>query len=330
MLMIILGILKVIGILFLVLLSIILLFILLALFCPVRYQGAAERREGQPLKASGDVTWLLHFLYFRVTVEGTQPAVSVRILGISPEGFGRFVSAFHKKAKQSATVDTTPIEKSTEEGINAGKSQNTDESAKKDFSENTIKNRDTTTENSNTLNAQKSFWGKVSSGVKKTIKQITSSVRKILDILKKIFHLPERVAKGINQGITQGKAAVKKVSAMKAFISTREFKEALTFGLGRVARLLHHLRPQKLTGNIEFGFSDPADTGMALAVLAPFFPYYAEHLQMVPDFQKKRLSFSLKFKGRIFGCMLLYIALQTLMDRNIRIVIGKIRKRRSE
>ena len=43
MLMIILGILKVIGILFLILLGIILLLILLLLFCPVRYTGAAEK-----------------------------------------------------------------------------------------------------------------------------------------------------------------------------------------------------------------------------------------------------------------------------------------------
>ena len=67
--MIILGILKVIGILFLILLGIILLLILLFLFCPVRYTGAAEKAEGQQLRASGDITWLLHLLHLRVTVE---------------------------------------------------------------------------------------------------------------------------------------------------------------------------------------------------------------------------------------------------------------------
>ena len=101
--MIILGILKVIGILFLILLGIILLLILLLLFCPVRYAGAAKKAEGRQLRASGDITWVLHLLHLRVTVEGTQPEVSVRILGITPEGFGRFVSAFRRKAKTSNT-----------------------------------------------------------------------------------------------------------------------------------------------------------------------------------------------------------------------------------
>ena len=88
--MIILGILKVIGILFLILLGIILLLILLLLFCPVRYAGAAKKAEGRQLRASGDITWLLHLFHVHVTVEGTQPEVTVRILGVSPEGLYLF------------------------------------------------------------------------------------------------------------------------------------------------------------------------------------------------------------------------------------------------
>ena len=47
MLTIILGILKVIGILLLVVLCILLLAVLLLLFCPVRYRGLAEKEEDQ-------------------------------------------------------------------------------------------------------------------------------------------------------------------------------------------------------------------------------------------------------------------------------------------
>lgn len=415
MLMIILGILKVIGILFLILFGIILLLILLLLFCPVRYVGAAEKAEGQQLRASGDITWLLHLLHLRVTVEGTQPAVSVRILGISSEGFGRFVSAFRRKPKPSKTDTDKTTEKNVEkvnraasgngeitaesntsapktktEKITDGKEcsavneetiyaddancsteetkevfvqdkdcpsksvaevmeddekcftdgktladirKKTDESDKKDFSdktEKTIKDKENTDKNSTAQNKKASVFDKLYSTAGKIIKQIISVSRKILGILKKIFHLPERIAKGINKGISQGKAVAKNISDLKVFVSSQEFEEAMTFGLGRMMRFLHHLRPKKLTGDVEFGFSDPADTGMALAVIAPFFPYYADHLQVVPDFQEKKLSFSLNFKGRIYGCMLLYIAVQILLDRNIRIVIGKIRKRRSE
>ncbi len=342
MLMIILGILKVIGILFLILLGIILLLIFLVLFCPVRYAGAAEKAERQQLMAWGDITWLLHLLHFRVTVEGTQPEVSVRVLGVSLEGFRRFVSAFRRKPK-SAKTDTDKSAGKNNEKVNRTSSANgeiaadiskkTDESDKKAFShktEKTIKDKENTDKNSTSQNKKASVFDKLYSTAGKIIKQIISVVRKILGIFEKIFHLPERIVKGINKGISQGKNVAKNASALKAFISTQEFKEAMAFGLGRMMRFLHHLRPKKLTGDVEFGFSDPADTGMALAVIAPFFPYYADHLQVVPDFQEKKLSFSLKFKGRIYGCMLLYLAVQILLDRNIRIVIGKIRKRRSE
>ena len=385
MLMIILGILKVIGILFLILLGIILLLIFLVLFCPVRYAGSAEKAEGQQLRASGDITWLLHLLHFRVTVEGTQPEVSVCVLGVSLEGFRRFVSSFRRKPKSAKTntdksagknnekvnrtssakgeitadgnintvqnkteisMDSKECSAVNEETIYADDencfangetladiSKKTDESDKKDFSdktEKTIKDKENTDKNSTSQNKKASVFDKLYSTARKIIKQIISVGRKILGILKKIFHLPERIVKGINKGISQGKAVAKNAADLKAFVSTQEFKEAMVFGLGRMMRFLHHLRPKKLTGDVEFGFSDPADTGMALAVIAPFFPYYADHLQVVPDFQGNKLSFSLKFKGRIYGCMLLYLAVQILLDRNIRIVIGKIRKRRSE
>lgn len=346
MLMIILGILKVIGILFLILLGIILLLILLLLFCPVRYTGAAEKAEGQQLRASGDITWLLHLLHLRVTVEGTQPEVSVRILGITPEGFGRFVSAFRRKAKTSNT-DTDKSAGKKSETIKKNSYVDRDITAKDstDVSQNETYSSEDASEAANhdekcfeegeTVTDQnkktdESARTDFPDKTEKIINQILSAGRKILGIIKKIFHLPERITKGINKGISQGKVVAKNASALKAFVSTQEFKEALTFGFGKMMRFVRHLRPRKLTGDVEFGFSDPADTGMVLAVIAPFFPYYADHLQVVPDFQNRKLSFSLSFKGRIYGCMLLYTAVQVLLDRNIRIVIGKIRKRRSE
>ena len=342
MLVIILGILKMIGILLLILFGIILLLILLLLFCPVRYEGAAKKAEGQQLRASGDITWLLHLLHLHVTVEGRQPEVSVRIFGISPESFGRFVSAFRRKSKTEKT-DTDKSAGKKNETTNSTSSvdiENTGESSTgaaqnkteklTDGKESFAVNEENTDKNRNAQIKKTSVFGNLYSIVRRIIKQILSAERLISGIIKKIFHLPECIAKGINKGISQGKAVAKNVSDLKEFVSTQEFKEAMTFGLGRAMWFVRHLRPQKLTGYVEFGFSDPADTGMILAVIAPFFPYYADHFQVVPDFQEKKLSFSLRFKGRIYGCMLLYIAVQILLDHNIRMVIGKIRKRRSE
>ena len=362
--MIILGILKVIGILLLVLLGILLLLILLLLFCPVRYQGAAKKEDGQQLIASADITWLLHFFHLRVTIEGTQPEVSVRVFGISTESIGKVVSVFRRKPKTPKTepdrsiedVDRTTSAKrenfadSNERAVQ--KKLSVDSKAQSAENEETItaENKKSSSQNkiaTLSIDSRKNASEKetitdvgrktnenhrndFSDKIKGIIKQIKNMVRKLLDILKRMFHFPEHLAASINKGVSKGKAAAKKTSALKAFVSTQEVKEALAFGLNRTMRLFRHFRPTKLSGEVEFGFPDPADTGMALAVAAPFYPYYADHLQVTPDFQEKRLSFSLKFKGRLYGCMLLFVAVQILLDNNIRKVIGKIRKRRSE
>lgn len=76
---IILGILKIAGIVLLVLLGILLTLILLVLFVPVRYRvrGAFD---GTP-RGMGEISWLLHLISCRITYED-EPDLAVRILGI--------------------------------------------------------------------------------------------------------------------------------------------------------------------------------------------------------------------------------------------------------
>lgn len=88
------GILKGIGILFLVLLFLVLAAILAVLFVPVRYrisgEGAYEQEPGRGLFYEGKarVSWLMRIVTIRAAVKDGRAGVQVRILGIRVFGTG--------------------------------------------------------------------------------------------------------------------------------------------------------------------------------------------------------------------------------------------------
>lgn len=313
----ILGILKVIGILILVVLAILLLILLLLLFCPVRYSGSADREEAGGVKARADVTWLLHLLHLTVAVEGTEPVFSVRILGIAPEKFGRLKSIFrHKKAVSGKKTESKLPEPQEE----AGKKVSVQPSACADKKTEHKPDAESASEEKKQTTEKTAF--------------VSSLAGRLVFFLKKALHLPGRLADALKHGkdklrrdVRNARRAAKKASEWKAFVSRQECRDALTLIWKKFSRLIRHILPGKLSGQVNFGFSDPADTGMLLAVFAPFYPLYGEYVQIVPDFQEKRFSFSLDFKGRIYGFMVLYVALGLFLDKNVQMIIRKIRKK---
>jgi hypothetical protein len=62
-------------------------------------------------------------------------------------------------------------------------------------------------------------------------------------------------------------------------------------------------------------------------MIAPLYPIYGDCIRVTPDFQEKVFFGSLSLKGRLYGCLLVYIALSLLIDKNIQYIIRKIRKK---
>ncbi|MCD7819014.1 MAG: hypothetical protein LUH07_08180, partial [Lachnospiraceae bacterium] len=92
MLRLILGILKIIGILFLVLVLLVLILILAVLFVPVRYRLAAVHTE-QDSRAELRITWLLHLISIRAAYDLKQkePVLRIYIAGIRPKKLREFL-----------------------------------------------------------------------------------------------------------------------------------------------------------------------------------------------------------------------------------------------
>lgn len=109
-----LGILKIAGILLAVLLGVILLILSCVLFYPVAYQGFGEKNQDS-LKGSLKVSWLFHGISLKIWYEeGTH--YSVRIFGVSIERFKRiFKGRTGKKTEKTQSKELTAVQENRQE-----------------------------------------------------------------------------------------------------------------------------------------------------------------------------------------------------------------------
>jgi len=90
-----------------------------------------------------------------------------------------------------------------------------------------------------------------------------------------------------------------KIIAIKEFITDEKHKSALKVIKKELFRLLRVLRPKKLRGYVLFGCEDPYNTGQILAILSVLYPWYAEAVEIEPNFEEKILKTDFSAKGKI-------------------------------
>ena len=74
-----------------------------------------------------------------------------------------------------------------------------------------------------------------------------------------------------------------------------------------IKKVILHILPVSIRGNIIYGSGDPASTGKAFAVLGILYAKYGESLTVLADFEEKRLEADVQIKGRIrLGTMAWY------------------------
>ena len=83
-------------------------------------------------------------------------------------------------------------------------------------------------------------------------------------------------------------------------------------------KLLKAVMPRKISGYIDFGLEDPADTGMVLAVLGALCIPIPEKLKVTPYFNEKKFECDVKISGRIFIIILLINAVRLFKVPEVR------------
>ena len=67
----------------------------------------------------------------------------------------------------------------------------------------------------------------------------------------------------------------------------------------RIKKLILHVIPQKIRGELCFGFSDPSTTGKVLGLISAIYGAMGPLLDLSPDFENERFDCDISFKGRI-------------------------------
>lgn len=91
------------------------------------------------------------------------------------------------------------------------------------------------------------------------------------------------------------------------FLQEETTKLTVAGTFGTIKKVILHILPVSIRGNIIYGSGDPASTGKAFAVLGILYAKYGESLTVLADFEEKRLEADVQIKGRIrLGTMAWY------------------------
>ncbi len=91
---------------------------------------------------------------------------------------------------------------------------------------------------------------------------------------------------------------------------------------------LFRIRPRQLRGQLGFGFADPATTGQVVGVLSLLPFVYQTDLHIAPDFETEEtyISGNARIRGRLMLIHAVVLLLRLILQKNVRLFIGALRK----
>lgn len=286
---IILWILKIIGIVLAVILGLIILLISIILFFPVCYQMDAKS-EGTLKKSNikARFSWLFHLLSGYFIYRDGKFDWQIRI------GWKRLNQTKLNKQGEHET------KKEGEEAKKPVQTNLTEEKQKeKAFKKEGMQPKPKVQEKESKFREKSPKKHKTS-----FFQKIKYTYQNMCDKIKLLLEKKENVAEFLNDTIHQ--AAWKRIK--------RELQ-----------RMLHFLCPKKLKGSICFGLEDPYNTGRVLAVLSMLYPFYGEHIEIHPDFERRILKGELSLKGRLCGIYAVIPLWNLLWDKQVRVTYQHIK-----
>lgn len=345
MLHIILTILKIIGILLLVVLGILLTAIFLILFAPFRY--AIDGKKEEEICFHARVTWVLFFLRVRCSYEKKKLSYYVKVFGYSLISNEEKKKKEKKKQEKSLTKEEQLLlseieeesrlqaveleqkkaqEKIRKEAVKDKKIKKEEPKKEKKVKEEAVLPKKSVAEpkKEKIQIEEKNFDSGQEKQVKKKISKnpiqiFRDTLYKILEKIRQFFSKLDEVGEKINK-------LLEKLGEWKDFIDDERTRKALSKLLKKVKKLLKHILPRKIKGNLTFGVEDPAMMGWILAILGMAMPIYKDNLKIEPCFGINKIQGDIEVKGKLRLGYILYLAILVLIDKEI---MGTIKKARA-
>lgn len=341
-------ILKIIGIILLCILALLLFLLAIILFVPVRYKVRASKYE--KIHANMKASWLLRILYIRVHYASEEETYYylVRLFGIPIIDSRRTKTV--KKAKKTkikkttikkAKIKKTRLTKTTSVKTNPieGKVDNTITSNVIDDETNIEENNSQNyniQQNQETLDKEFNTKGqqKVDDQEINFISKFVNKIKCFFNKIKKFFHSIRERIKKLKQSILNIRKKFTnikyKIHLIKEFLTDDKNKEGLRCTLTSVKKVLKHILPYKIKGEVRIGLEDPCNTGYLLGALSIIYPIYEDRLKILPDFQEEVLEGKVVAKGRIRAFTLLKIGIKLILDKRFKMLLKNVRELKEE
>ena len=390
----ILTILKIIGITLAVLVGLILLIVLLVGFVPVRYKAAAEYpaegtlkadvisqrkrealknkvktvdlEEGETpekekkhleVKADAVVSWLLHIVHVRYSLDSTGSIMTVRLFGLfkiysnDPKSVKKKEEKRKKKEekKRKKAEKQAAKEKAKKGSLKEDKPEKTETEEVKEIKaleteKEEVKNQEAKSEEKKT-DEEKSETVKSGEGSKEetaeaseTDKDKAASEEKDKDTSDEWDAFDDDDEPDDEPGEKKGivgklkgiygklSSIFKKIKYVKDMKDDERVRSGLSYGKKKLFLIIKRVLPKKVKGRVAFGMDDPATTGYIMGGVCLFYRHWRGHFLVEPDFEKKRLEADVNLKGRIVLAMLVIPAVKVWFNKDIKHIRRRVDK----
>ena len=113
------------------------------------------------------------------------------------------------------------------------------------------------------------------------------------------------------------RGALKQAESFKELLEDEELIRVVKRLFGDGKKGIRHFLPKKFSGDVAFGFDDPAMTGQTLAAVSAFMPLFNDRLSVEPDFTEARFEAALTVSGRIYAFHFLKILWDVYRDKEL-------------
>lgn len=284
---------KVIGIL----LAVLVIVALAILFAAVRYCGKISFDDK---KAQISIRWLGVVLRVPILITEKDLQWKVRVFGVPILRSDGAHKKRRSKKSSAPKAQKRKAEKAEEQNVPKKQSDKTEEQI---ASKQTIDQRE-----------ERSAFRQADEREKKP-----RGIRQLFLWLQNVIKIVRKIKKKVHS--VQDLVDILRSDAGKAFICI--VKE-------NVIHLWKQIHPRRMRGKVIFGTGDPCSTGELLGVLALFYAWYGNGVQIIPDFEQKRIEGNVSFRGRIRMITLICIAWRIIKNKDGRKLLHEWEKWKEE
>lgn len=302
---------KVIGIL----LAVLVIVALAILFAAVRYCGKISFDDK---KAQISIRWLGVVLRVPILITEKDLQWKVRVFGVP---ILRSDGAHKKRRSKKSSAPKAQKRKAEKAAETVQKTQESSKQEKKALSVNLEKSPTAPEQEKQIAPKQATDKTEEQSAFRQADEREKKprGIRQLFLWLQNVIKIVRKMKKKVHS--VQDLVDILRSDAGKAFICI--VKE-------NVIHLWKQIHPRRMRGKVIFGTGDPCSTGELLGVLALFYAWYGNGVQIIPDFEQKRIEGNVSFRGRIRMITLICIAWRIIKNKDGRKLLHEWEKWKEE